>query len=128
VQLEQLAAVFQHAVVVETDGDEDQVAPAFLLAFVEGFQHVVEQAEFRRPQATIDGESAFGEYRLGDPGFGGHLHVAGEHGAVQGVAGIAPHEISAHGADQLLQRPDARHSPTAKESVVRSAARKATST
>jgi len=104
-QPEQLAAVLQHAVVVEADGDEYQVAPG---VGTKGFHHVVEQAELRRAQRAVDGEAALGEQRLRHAGLGGHGDVAREHDAVERIARVAPHEVGAHRADQGLQPPDAR--------------------
>ena len=49
-----------------------------------------------------------GVHRLRDAALGRHLHVALQHHPVERIARVAAHEIRAHGADQSLQRPDAR--------------------
>ena len=106
VELAQLRAVLEHAIVVQAHRQEDQIAAPFALALVEFLEHVGQQPEARRAQPAVQGQPALGEHRLGHTALGGHLDVACQHDPIQGVAGVAPHEEGAHGTDQLLQAPD----------------------
>ena len=97
-------AVLEHAVVVEADGHEDDVAGP---VGVEARDHVAEQPELRRPQRAVARQAALGEHGLGHAGRGRHVHVARQHLAIERIRAVAAHEIAAHGADQALQRPHA---------------------
>ena len=96
--------VLEHAVVVEADGHEDDVAGP---VGVEARDHVAEQPELGRAQRAVAREAALGEYGLRHPGRGRHVHVARQHLAIERIGAVAAHEIAAHGADQALQRPHA---------------------
>ena len=98
-------AVLEHAVVVEADGHEDDVARA---VGIEARHHVAEQPELGRAQRAVAREAALGEHGLRHAGRGRHVHVARQHLAIERVRAVAAHEIAAHGADQALQRPHAR--------------------
>jgi len=94
--------VFDDAVVVEADGDEDDIAVMF---WVVVFEHVVEEPEFWGPHFSVVGESSFEEYRLGDPFFGGHVYVSLEDLAVEGVVRVSADEECAHGFDECVEGP-----------------------
>ena len=103
VEFEQQRAVLEHAVVVDADRHENQVA---LAVRVEGLDHVVEEPELGRAQLAVHRQPALRKHRLRHAELGRHLHIALQHDAIQRVARIAPHEVSAHRPDQRLQRPD----------------------
>ena len=98
-------AVFQHAVVVQTQRYEKDVA---LAVEPEGAQHVVDHAQARRAHQPVARQPAFGKHRLRHTRLRGHGDVALKHAAIEFVLGIAPHEVRPHGADQRREWPDAR--------------------
>ena len=98
-------AVLQHAVVVDADGHEDEVARALR---VEGRNHVVDQPELGLAQPPVAAEPAFGIDRLHHAARRGRLHVARQHLAVEPAARAAPDEVGAERAHQHAQRPDPR--------------------
>ena len=102
---QQLRAVFEHAVVVEAERHEHQVALAMR---VKAAQHVVEHAKARRTERAVARQPALGVHRLRHAGLGGHGDVAFEHAPVQIVFRIAAHEVRAHRTDQVAQAPRPR--------------------
>ena len=104
VERAQQGAVLQDTVVVERHGDEDDVVGSLR---IERLQHVVEQPQLGLAQPAVARQAALGIHGLRDSRLGGHMDVALEHAAVNGIVGIAPHEVGAHRADELLQWPDA---------------------
>ena len=75
---------------------------------MEAAQHVVQHAEARLAQQAVARQATLGVHRLRHAGLGGHRDVALEHAAVELILGVAPHEVGAHRADQLLQPPHTR--------------------
>ena len=97
------AFVFDNAVVVDADGNEDDVSVGVDVVVSE---HVVEEAHFGLAHASVVGEPAFEEDGLAYAFFGGHVYVALEDASVEGVAGVASYEEGAHGANEHVERPD----------------------
>jgi hypothetical protein len=58
------------------------------------FQHIIENAQFRRTQSTIAAGAAFRENSLTDPFLGGYVNVAFKNLAVERIAGLATHKSS----------------------------------
>jgi hypothetical protein len=104
VDAEQLRAVFEHTVAVESERHEDEVA---LAVGVKAAKHVGEHAQARLAQAPVLRQTAVGVDRPRDPCRGGERDLALGHAPVQLVLRVAAHEMRALRADQLPQPPHA---------------------
>ena len=99
------ALVFDHAIVIDADGNKHDVAIDIRVVIA---QHVIHESEPRFAHLAVSRQAAFEKHRLANTGAGGEIDIAFQHAAVQRIARIAPHEKRPHRFDQGLQRPDAR--------------------
>src|SRR5207248_5228752 len=98
--------VLEDAVVVDPDGNEEELA---IESGVEReLEEPVEEAHLGGPQSAVAGEPSLGKDALRDPVPGDELEIAAQHRMVERIGKPAPDEEAAEGAEERVEREDAR--------------------